>query len=66
MSQGLREAYINSQLYRLFDGSVLIGQLRQGLDGRWYPELPPSQHRQDAKRDLLRAADALRQYQDVS
>ena len=66
MSQGLQEAYINSQLYRLYDGNVLIGQLRQGLDGWWYPELPPSVHRQDAKRDLIRAADALRQYQDAS
>ena len=60
MNRGLQEAFVNSQLYRLYDGSTLIGQLRQGLDNQWYPELPPSRLRQDAKRDLLRAADALR------
>jgi len=60
MGRGIREAHVNSELIRVYDGDILVGFVRKGMDNNWYPELPPSRQRADAVRDLLRAFDALR------
>lgn len=60
MSIHLAEA--NKGLTLIYDGSELIGQVRKGIDGKWYPELPPSIKHDHAVRNLVLAHRALDEF----
>ena len=59
-----RTAKVNKDLYRVYKGDVLVGQVRMGLDRKWYPELPSTQFRTAAIHELVLAHEAIEQVTD--
>jgi hypothetical protein len=57
-----RIAQVNSELTRVFRGDELIGQVRMGMDKRWYPELPGTIGMPAAVQSLIIANEAIEQY----
>lgn len=59
-----RTAKVNIHLFRVYKGDALVGQVRMGLDGKWYPELPATQFRTAAVHKLVLAHEALVEFSD--
>jgi hypothetical protein len=59
-----RDAYsiaeVNKDLARVYRGDTLVGQVRRGLDGGWYPELPAVRVKFDAVKSVIVADEAVR------
>ena len=49
---------INEDLFRINKGREMIGQVRRGMDGLWYPELPGEANRAAALHRLILAHQA--------
>lgn len=53
---------INKELTRVFCGGDLIGQVRRGMDSKWYPELTFEQHQPAAIQAVIIAHEAIDEY----
>lgn len=54
-----RSAEVNRDLYRVYLGADLIGQVRMGMDRLWYPELPPERFKGAAMQRVIIAHEAM-------
>ena len=54
-----RTAQVNLGLCKIYDDQRLVGQVRRGLDNRWYPELPYETSRAKAIHRLILVDAAL-------
>lgn len=58
-SETYRTSEANKDLWLVFYGPTNIGQVRKGIDGKWYPELLPSRERARAVHRVVLAHQAL-------
>jgi hypothetical protein len=62
-----RTAEVNKALTKVYEGDQLVGQVRQGLDHKWYPELPAQRTRGAAVQAVMLAHEAVTEFErDVS
>jgi hypothetical protein len=54
-----RTSEANRDLWLVFYGADNIGQVRRGIDGKWYPELLPDRARARAVHRVVLAHQAL-------
>lgn len=54
-----RTVQVNLGLCKIYDGARLVGQVRRGLDDKWYPELPKETSRAKAIHRLILVDAAL-------
>ena len=61
-----RTIQINKMMWRVFKGENCVGQVRQGMDGMWYPEVGQGQRsRAGAVQLVVLANEAVEQFQAV-
>ena len=56
---------VNRELHRVYKGDVLVGQVRYGLDKKWYAELPATQFMTGAVHQLIVAHEAIGEFTDA-
>jgi hypothetical protein len=57
-----RTAHINKDLMRVYCGERIVGQLRRGLDKKWYPELPAENFKAAALHSVIIAHQAIDEF----
>ena len=57
---------VNKDLTRVFCGTDLIGQVRRGMDNRWYPELREERTQPAAIQAVIVAHQAICEYVDAA
>lgn len=62
---GYRKIPVNQGLTRIYRGGELVGTVRRGLDGKWYPQLPPEGSEGAAIHRLTLAAEAVAEYSEL-
>ena len=60
-----RTVEVNRQLVRVYFGSELVGQVRQGLDQLWYAEQPGERHKAAAVHRAMIAHQAIEEFTDA-
>jgi hypothetical protein len=57
-----RHVEVNNDLHRVYLGNVLVGQVRRGIDHKWYPELPHEDYKSAALQRVILANEAITSY----
>jgi hypothetical protein len=57
-----RTVDVNRQLARIYKGTTLVGEVRQGLDQLWYAEQPGERRKTAAVHKVIIANEAIEQY----
>jgi hypothetical protein len=57
-----RTTEMNRDLYLVHHGADLVGQVRRGMDKRWYPELPGEAYKMAALQKVVLANEAIDEY----
>ena len=57
-----RSSEVNRDLFRVYLGADLIGQVRMGMDRLWYPELPGERFKSAAMQRVIIANEAITAY----
>lgn len=57
---------INKELTRVFCGAQLIGQVRKGIDHKWYPELREEDRQPAAIQAVIIAHQAISEYVEAA
>lgn len=57
-----RTAEVNKALTKVYQDNQLVGQVRKGLDHKWYPELPAEASRGAAVHRVILAHEAVHEH----